>query len=165
MAGVAWACAFLKRADGLNNSGTEHAMAMFREGKPQAPLLQELLATMAAHPELITGANAMLTEYLTSMGSNGAGKLNLDVYAGTTYADFTRTDDPDEPEPQAGAASQSVVREQTEALHDVRALLAAIEALADRLPQDNDLQDQIKRLTTKADEAMHGVVMAFDPFV
>lgn len=96
MAGVAWTCAFLRRIDALNKTDTQHACAMHREGRPQAQLVPELMAALLAHPHLVLGANAVLTEYLTSAGEHGAGTMNLDAYASMTLEDFTRENDPEQ---------------------------------------------------------------------
>lgn len=52
MAGVAWACDFLRRIDALNKTDTQHACARYREGRPQAQLVPELMAALQAQPHL-----------------------------------------------------------------------------------------------------------------
>ena len=85
MEGVAWACAFLRRADALNGTGAEHAQAMYRNNASQAQLLPERLAMAAARPELVSGANAILTEYLCCGGESGAGMMNVGAFAEKAY--------------------------------------------------------------------------------
>lgn len=96
MKGVSWACAFLRRADALNGGNTEHAQAMFRAGAQQAQLVPEMLATLATHPELVAGANAILTAHFCSAGPSGAGMMNIGAYSAMTLDDFMREDAPDE---------------------------------------------------------------------
>lgn len=90
MKGVAWACQFLRDVDALNEGGTEHAEAMYRDGKLQAQVLPKLLAAMTADPDLIPGANAILTEYVCLGGEHGAGVMHVDAYESKTFEDFKR---------------------------------------------------------------------------
>lgn len=110
MKGVSWACTFLRRADSLNRGNTGHAQAMFRAGAEQAQLLPEMLALLAASPELIPGANAILVEYLCSSGKRGAGVMNVEAYEAMSIDDFMREDQPDEAQGASAEAGFNVVR-------------------------------------------------------
>lgn len=111
MKGVAWACQFLRDANALNGSDTEHAKAMHRSGRPQAQLLPQLVAAMNSDPDLLPGANAILTEYLCCGGEDGAGVMSVEAYASKSFEDFMREDYPDD-KPAARAATNVVALHQ-----------------------------------------------------
>lgn len=79
-------------------------------------------------------------------------------------ADGTSTPSNAGPNMAADTAIADVVHRQSNSLHNVRALLTAIDAIAAELDED-DRKDHLRRVVRMADQAVIEVQAAFQPHI